>query len=87
MPSSQLSQLKAALSSAGVNRKSTSKKDKKAWKKGGAREVDRAKTAAKLEDIRKGLNKFDVRETKVGRSFGSKRSEVWGHGDGLGGVM
>jgi hypothetical protein len=67
MPSSQLSQLKAALSSAGVNRKSTSKKDKKAWKKGGAREVDRAKTTAKLEDIRKSLNKFDVRETKVGQ--------------------
>jgi nucleolar protein 14 len=65
MPASQLSQLKAALSSAGLNRKTTSKKDKKAWKKGGVREVDRAKSLAKLEDIRKGLNKFDERETRV----------------------
>jgi len=66
MAGSQLTQLKTALSSAGLNRKNTSKKDKKAFKKGGARETDRAKTLAKLEDIRKNLNKFDVRETKVG---------------------
>jgi hypothetical protein len=66
MPASQLAQLKAALSGAGLDRKSHSKKDKKAFKKGGARETDRAKTLQKLEDIRKGLNKFDERETKVG---------------------
>jgi hypothetical protein len=65
MPASQLSQLKSALTSSGLNRKNTSKKDKKAFKKGGSREVDRQKTLAKLEDIRKGLNKFDERETKV----------------------
>ncbi len=66
MPASQLSQLKAALTGAGLNRKSTSKKDKKAFKKGGARETDRQKKFDKLDDIRKGLNKFDERETKVG---------------------
>jgi nucleolar protein 14 len=65
MAGSQLTQLKSALSSAGLNRKSASKNDKKQWKKGGARETDRAKTFSKLEDIRKSLNKFDVRETKV----------------------
>jgi nucleolar protein 14 len=65
MGGSQLTQLKTALNSAGLNRKQSSKKDKKAFKKGGAREVDRVKTLAKLEDIRKNLNKFDERETKV----------------------
>ncbi len=67
MPASQLSQLKAALTTAGLNRKSASKKDKKGFKKGGARETDRAKTLQRLEDIRRGLNKFDERETKVSR--------------------
>lgn len=65
MPSSQLSQLKSALNSTGLGRKSYSKKEKKAFKKGGGREADKAKTLARLEEIRKGLNKFDVRETKV----------------------
>lgn len=65
MAGSQLSQLKTALSSAGLGRKSYSKKEKKAFKKGGARETDRAKTLKKLEDIRSGLNKFDQRETKA----------------------
>ena len=65
MPASQLSQLKAALQGAGLNRKTASKKDKKAFKKGGAREVDRQKKFDKLDEIRKNLNKFDERETKV----------------------
>ncbi len=65
MPASQLSQLKAALTTAGLNRKSTSKKDKKAFKKGGARETDQGKTLQRLEEIRRGLNKFDEQETKV----------------------
>lgn len=65
MGGSQLTQLKAALSSAGLGRKTHSKKEKKEWKKGGAREVDRVKQAAKLDEIRRGLNKFDVRETKA----------------------
>ena len=65
MPASQLSQLKAALNTAGLNPKSTPKKDKKAFKRGGARETDRAKTLQRLDDIRRGLNKFDEREIKV----------------------
>jgi nucleolar protein 14 len=65
MPASQLSQLKAALSTAGLNNKSHSKKDKKAFKKGGAREIDRQKKFDKLDEIRKNLNKFDQRETTV----------------------
>jgi nucleolar protein 14 len=69
MPASQLSQLKAALTGAGLDRKSVGKKDKKTFKKGGARETDRQKKFDKLDDIRKGLNKFDEKETKVSRSF------------------
>ena len=69
MPTSQLSQLKAALTTAGLSRKSSSKKDRKAFKKGGVRETDRAKTLQRLQEIRIGLNKFDERETKVRRVF------------------
>lgn len=70
MAGSQLTQLKSALTNAGLGRKSFSKKEKKAFKKGGARESDRAKTLQKLEDIKRGLNKFDHTETKV-------RDEDW----------
>jgi nucleolar protein 14 len=65
MAGSQLTQLKSALTNAGLGRKSFSKKEKKAFKKGGARETDRAKTFQKLEEIKRGLNKFDHTETKV----------------------
>ncbi|WWC69462.1 uncharacterized protein I206_103402 [Kwoniella pini CBS 10737] len=72
MAPSQLSQLKAALSTAGLNNKSYSKKDKKAYKKGGAREIDRAKKNDRLEEIRRSLNKFDERETKVKHDVGGR---------------
>nr|XP_019002599.1 nucleolar protein 14 [Kwoniella mangroviensis CBS 8507]OCF66060.1 nucleolar protein 14 [Kwoniella mangroviensis CBS 8507] len=72
MAPSQLSQLKSALNSAGLNKKNFSKKDKKAYKKGGARETDRAKKLDKLEEIRKSLNKFDERETKVKHDVGGR---------------
>ncbi|WWC90039.1 uncharacterized protein L201_004969 [Kwoniella dendrophila CBS 6074] len=72
MAPSQLSQLKAALSSAGLNNKNYSKKEKKAYKKGGARETDRAKKLDKLEEIRRNLNKFDERETKVKHDVGGR---------------
>lgn len=66
MAPSQLAQLKAALSTAGLNRKSASKKSKKGGgKKGGAQDVDRAKKLAKLDEIRAKFNKFDERETRV----------------------
>lgn len=69
MAGSQLTQLKSALNNAGLGRKSYSKKEKKAFKKGGARETDRAKTLQKLEDIKRGLNKFDHTETRVSTQF------------------
>lgn len=72
MAPSQLAQLKAALSSAGLNRKSVSKKTKKGGKKGGAQEVDRAKKAAKLDEIRAKFNKFDERETKIKHNVGGR---------------
>lgn len=66
MAPSQLAQLKAALQSTGLNRKSQSKKSKKGGgKKGGAQDVDRAKKIAKLDDIHRKFNKFDERETRV----------------------
>jgi nucleolar protein 14 len=64
MAPSQLSQLKTALNSAGLNRTSQPKR-KGDGKKGGSQERDRQKKIQKLEEIRKGLNKFDERETKV----------------------
>ncbi|TYJ55430.1 hypothetical protein B9479_003933 [Cryptococcus floricola] len=72
MAPSQLAQLKSALSSAGLNRQSHSKKDKKAFKKGGARETDRQKKIDKLDEIRRNLNKFDERETKVKHDVGGR---------------
>ncbi|OCF35452.1 nucleolar protein 14 [Kwoniella heveanensis BCC8398] len=72
MAPSQLAQLKSALSSAGLNKKNFSKKEKKAFKKGGAREIDRAKKLDKLEEIRRNLNKFDERETKLKHDVGGR---------------
>ncbi|WVQ98733.1 hypothetical protein IAU59_005864 [Kwoniella sp. CBS 9459] len=72
MAPSQLAQLKSALSSAGLNKKNFSKKEKKAFKKGGARETDRAKKLDKLEEIRRHLNKFDERETKLKHDVGGR---------------
>ncbi|WWD15917.1 hypothetical protein CI109_100341 [Kwoniella shandongensis] len=72
MAPSQLSQLKSALNSAGLSRTNHSKKEKKAYKKGGARETDRAKKLDKLEEIRRNLNKFDERETKVKHDVGGR---------------
>ncbi|BEJ18214.1 hypothetical protein CspHIS471_0704910 [Cutaneotrichosporon sp. HIS471] len=73
MAPSQLAQLKAALSSGGLNRKSQSKKSKKSGgKKGGAQEVDRAKKIAKLDEIRARFNKFDERETRTKHDVGGR---------------
>lgn len=72
MAPSQLAQLKAALSSAGLNRKTVSKKDRKG-KKGGSQDVDRKKKVAKLNDIHSRFNKFDERETKVKHDVGGRK--------------
>jgi nucleolar protein 14 len=73
MAPSQLAQLKAALSSSGLNRKSQSKKSKKSGgKKGGAQDVDRAKKMVKLDEIRARFNKFDERETRTKHDVGGR---------------
>ncbi|WOO79724.1 putative nucleolar complex protein 14 [Vanrija pseudolonga] len=73
MGPSQLAQLKNALNSAGLNRKSVSKKTKKGGKKGGSQDVDRAKKSAKLDEIRSRFNKFDERETKLKHDVGGRK--------------
>lgn len=72
MAPSQLQQLKAALNSAGLNRKSGGKKDQKKKKGGKSQDVDRAKKAAKLDEIRAKFNKFDERETKTKHDVGGR---------------
>ncbi|CAK9782291.1 Nop14-like protein [Cutaneotrichosporon oleaginosum] len=73
MAPSQLAQLKAALSTSGLNRKTQSKKSKKSGgKKGGAQDVDRAKKMAKLDEIRARFNKFDERETRTKHDVGGR---------------
>lgn len=73
MGPSQLAQLKNALNSAGLNRKSVAKKTKKGGKKGGSQDVDRAKKSAKLDEIRSRFNKFDERETKLKHDVGGRK--------------
>ncbi|TXT06079.1 hypothetical protein VHUM_03552 [Vanrija humicola] len=73
MGPSQLAQLKNALNSAGLNRKSVAKKTKKGGKKGASQDVDRAKKSAKLDEIRARFNKFDERETKLKHDVGGRK--------------
>lgn len=60
--SSQLSQLKSALSQAGLTGKSNKEKKKK---RTGAVEKDRKAKAAKLNEIDKRLNPFDVKVARL----------------------
>ncbi|KAG8936172.1 nucleolar complex protein 14 [Tulasnella sp. 418] len=64
---SQLSQLKAALSQAGLSRKSQPSTNKKKRSSGSIlkTKADKAKDAAKLAAIQQKLNPFDVKVTKV----------------------
>lgn len=75
MAPSQLQQLKAALNSAGLNRKSGGggKQDSKKKKGGKSQDVDRAKKAKKLDEIRAKFNKFDERETKTKHDVGGRQ--------------
>jgi len=73
MAPSQLAQLKAALSSAGLNRKAVSKKDRKGKKGARSADVERAKKVAKLNEIHSRFNKFDERETKVKHDVGGRK--------------
>ncbi|CAE6487581.1 unnamed protein product [Rhizoctonia solani] len=68
---SQLKQLKSALSSAGLSRNSQSQKHKK--KSGEGTAVEKAKKAAKLEAIQRRLNPFDERVTRVKHDVGGRK--------------
>jgi nucleolar protein 14 len=69
---SQLSQLKSALSQAGITRQPQSGKNKRK-RSGGAQERDRAGKAAKLDEIYQKLNPFDVKVTKLKHEVGGRR--------------
>ncbi|KAF9226783.1 Nop14-like protein [Gyrodon lividus] len=65
---SQLSQLKSALSQAGINRQNVKKK-----KPSRSTEHDRVKKAAKLKEIQQKLNPFDVKVTKLKHDVGGRK--------------
>ena len=66
---SQLSQLKAALNQVGL----TGPKDTKKRKRTAPLEKDKEKKAAKLEEIHRRLNPFDVKVTKLKHDVGGRR--------------
>lgn len=66
---SQLSQLKAALSNAGLIGQKQSKKRKR----GTLSEKDKEKRAANLEEIHQRLNPFDVKVTKLKHEVGGRK--------------
>jgi nucleolar protein 14 len=65
---SQLSQLKSALSQAGLGRPPTSGKKRKR-----SEPQDKDKKAAKLDEIHRKLNPFDVKVTKLKHDVGGRR--------------
>lgn len=67
---SQLSQLKSALSQAGLSRQSQNGKKRKRTV---PEERDKEKKAAKLKEIHEKLNPFDVRVTKVKHDVGGRK--------------
>jgi nucleolar protein 14 len=69
---SQLKQLKSALSSAGLSRNSQPQKHKKK-KSGEGTAIEKAKKAAKLEAIQRRLNPFDERVTRVKHDVGGRK--------------
>ncbi|KAG8715845.1 nucleolar complex protein 14 [Ceratobasidium sp. 423] len=69
---SQLKQLKSALSSAGLSRNSQPQKHKKKKSRDGTA-IEKAKKAAKLEAIQRRLNPFDERVTRVKHDVGGRK--------------
>ncbi|KAJ7506600.1 nucleolar protein 14 [Mycena galericulata] len=67
---SQLSQLKSALSQAGVTGQQQNGKKRK---RTGSQEKDKEKRAAKLDEIHKKLNPFDVKVTKLKHEVGGRK--------------
>ncbi|EUC56175.1 Nop14 family protein [Rhizoctonia solani AG-3 Rhs1AP] len=68
---SQLKQLKSALSSAGLSRNSQPQKHKR--KSGEGTATEKAKKAAKLDAIQRRLNPFDERVTRVKHDVGGRK--------------
>lgn len=66
---SQLSQLKSALSQAGFTGSQGSKKRKRS----NPQDHDKEKRGAKLDDIHKRLNPFDVKVTKLKHEVGGRK--------------
>ncbi|KAH7912968.1 nucleolar protein 14 [Hygrophoropsis aurantiaca] len=67
---SQLSQLKSALSHAGISKQSQSGKKRKP---SGSQDQDKVKKAAKLQEIQRKLNPFDVKVTKLKHDVGGRK--------------
>lgn len=65
---SQLSQLKAALSQAGIRNQGTKRKRSAVPTK-----KDKAKNAAKLDEIHRKLNPFDVKVTRLKHDVGGRK--------------
>ncbi|KAL1743101.1 nucleolar protein 14 [Schizophyllum fasciatum] len=68
---SQLSQLKSALSQAGITGKPQNNKKRK--RSGSTNERDKDKKAAKLQEIHQKLNPFDVKVTKLKHDVGGRK--------------
>ncbi|KIK56355.1 hypothetical protein GYMLUDRAFT_47128 [Collybiopsis luxurians FD-317 M1] len=68
---SQLSQLKSALSNAGIT--GNHQQNGKKRKRGAPQEKDKDKRAAKLEEIQRKLNPFDVKVTKLKHDVGGRK--------------
>ena len=67
---SQLSQLKSALSQAGITKPPENKKKRKRAQN---EEKERAKRAERLRDIQSKLNPFDVKVTKLKHDVGGRK--------------
>jgi len=67
---SQLSQLKSALSNAGITKPPENKKKRKRAQN---EEKDRAKRANRLREIHDRLNPFDIKVTKVKQDVGGRK--------------
>ncbi|KAG2366802.1 nucleolar protein 14 [Suillus spraguei] len=67
---SQLSQLKSALSQAGINKAPQNGKKRK---RSGSIDQDKIKKAAKLQEIHKKLNPFDIKVTKLKHDVGGRK--------------
>jgi nucleolar protein 14 len=67
---SQLSQLKSALSQAGISKAPQNGKKRK---RSGSIDQDKIKKAAKLQEIHKKLNPFDIKVTKLKHDVGGRK--------------